>query len=115
MRRFSLICRASIAAAALMASAGSQAIYNANIQGVITSIRVYDDGRTLLRLHNQPTYHVACNANYFGIDASLSADVRAALLSRAMTAKNTNETVNIGYDNSGNCAGGYIRVHEIGW
>jgi hypothetical protein len=91
------------------------AYYNANIQGVITSVRVYDDGMVLVTLDNQPTSHPVCNPSYFATDATLDPDIRAMLLSRALVAKSSGETVQIGYDNAGNCANGYIRIHEIGW
>lgn len=90
------------------------AYYNANIQGVITSVRVYDSGSVLLTLNDQPTSHPVCNPSYFAIDSALAPDIRAALLSRALIAKSSGETVEIGYDNTGNCANGYIRLHEIG-
>jgi hypothetical protein len=93
----------------------AHATYNANTYGVITNVRVYDDGLVLLTLQNQSTItHPSCAPAYFAIDRTLDPNIRAMLLSRALVARSSGEVVNIGYDGVGSCANGYIRVHEIG-
>lgn len=110
-RNLAGVVTAMIAAAAPIAA---HATYNANINDVISNVRVYDDGLVLLRVQNQPTTHPACNPNYFAIDNTLDPDIRAMLLSRALIAKSSGEITNIGYDGLGSCARGYMRVHQIG-
>jgi hypothetical protein len=100
---------------AVLALVPASAEYNANIQGTLRDVLVYTDmDHILFRFVNQPTSHPACSPNYFAIDASVPAERRAALYARLMTAYSLNEVVNIGYDDSGNCANGYIRVHRVG-
>ena len=104
--------------AALLALAlptAADATYNANIYGVITRVRVYDVGLVLITLQNQPTSTGGgCSASYFAIDPALDPDIKAMMLSRALVARASVEVINIGYDNQGSCAAGYIRVHAIG-
>ena len=89
--------------------------YNANIQGVVTSVLVYTDNNLILvRLKNQPTTHPLCNPVYFAVGSDVDPKRIDRLLSRLLLAKTTGETVNIGYDNAGNCASGYIRLHRAG-
>ena len=105
------------AVAALIALAAPtvvHATYNANIAGVINNLRVYDDGLVLFTLTTQPTSHPACNANYFALEKTMDPNFKAMLLSRALVAKSSGETIKIGYDNAGSCANNYIRVHMIG-
>lgn len=99
---------------ALLVPSGVRAAYNSNIQGVIASVRVYDTGRVLIRLEIQPSAHPVCNPNYFAIPSTLDTEIRAMLLSRALVAKASGETINLGYDNLDECAHGYIRIHTIG-
>ena len=99
---------------ALAVPAVAHATYNANISGVIVSVVTYDDGLVLFTLQNQPTAHPGCNPNYFAIDPALNPDIKAMLLSRALVAKSSGETLFIGYDGQGSCVSGYIRVHRIG-
>ena len=106
---------AIVAAAAFLTSVAANGEYNANIQGKIDSVRVYDSGLVLIHLDVQPSSHPACNPAYFGIDSGLESSIRAQLLSRALVAKSSGETINIGYDNLANCANGWIRIYEIGW
>ena len=77
-------------------------------------VRVYDDGLVLIRLQSQPTAHPGCNPAYFAIDRTLDPDIKAMLLSRALIARSSGETINIGHDDQGACAHGYIPVHELG-
>ena len=106
---------AIVALTLLVVPMAAHAYYNANIQGKIDAIRVYDTGAVLLHLDVQPSTHPMCNPGYFAVDAALDASIRAELLSRALVAKSSGETINIGYDNQANCANGWIRIHEIGW
>lgn len=99
----------------LIISVETHAAYTSNIQGVISNVRVYDDGRVLVRLENQPTAHPVCNPEYFAIDSTMDPNIRAMLLSRVLVAKASNETVNIGYDGQGNCSHSFLRLHEVGW
>lgn len=99
----------------LVISVETRAAYTSNIQGVVSNVRVYDDGRVLIRLENQPAAHPVCRPDYFAIDSTLDPDIRAMLLSRVLVAKTSNETVNIGFDGQGDCAHSFLRVHEIGW
>lgn len=88
--------------------------YNSNIQGKITNIRIYNDGRMFIKLDNMPATHPVCNVSYFAIDPTLSSDIRAQMLSRLFIAKSSGETINIGYDYLDNCASGYIQAFEVG-
>jgi hypothetical protein len=108
------LVRGLLTLAALFTPGLAQAAYNANIGGKITNIRVYDTGVIFIRLDTQPSTHPQCATDYFAIDPALDPNIRALLLSRALTAKTTGETVNIGYDAQGNCAHSRMRIHEIG-
>ena len=99
----------------ILFSVEASATYNANMQGELAHVGTYADTDSIyITLKNQPSSHPACNPSYFVIDASVPLDRRKTMLSRLYLALASNETVNVGYDNAGNCADGYIRVHEIG-
>ena len=100
---------------ALAFSLASNAAYNSNVRGVLKSVGVYTDGDYIyIRLENQPTSHPVCQSTYFVISEEISTERRQMLLSRLLMAYATKENVNIGYDSQGNCAHGYIRLHEVG-
>jgi len=89
--------------------------YNANIKGVIDDDYVYTDGNHIyFRFVNQPTEHSVCKPNYFVLGADIPSDRLDRLLTRLLTAHTTKEEINIGYDNSVECARGYIKVHRVG-
>lgn len=93
----------------------TQADYNANMSGELAHVAVYTDGDYIyLTLKNQPKSHLGCDPSYFVIPESVPADRRKMLLSRLLSAYAMKETVNIGYDNKGDCVHGYIRVHRVG-
>ena len=98
----------------LVVPIAANAVYNDNITGIISHVRVYDTGLVLVRLQNQPTSHPACQPGYFAMDTALDPDIRAMMLSRALVARASGQPINIGYDNAGSCAQGYIRLHQIG-
>lgn len=91
------------------------AAYNANMQGEIQGVYVYTDADYIyIKLKNQPTSHPSCQPSFFVIPASVPYERRQMLLSRLLTAYASKETVNIGYDATGNCANSYIQVHRVG-
>ena len=93
----------------------SMATYNANMSGVLTDVITYTDADYIyLKLDNQPTSHPNCNPSFFVIATDVSLQMKQMLLSRLLTAYALNESVKIGFDNAGNCAHGYIRVHRVG-
>lgn len=96
-------------------SSPSSAKYNDNLQGTLTGVYVYTDGDYIyFTLNNQPTSHPKCKSNYFVIPSTVPQNRREMLLSRLLTAYSMKERVNIGYDNSVECANGYIKVHRVG-
>ncbi len=105
----------SIFAIGLLSPSSASAIYNANISGKVTAIWAYTEADHIyFKLDNQPTSHPVCNPNFFVIDAALPAPRMDRLFARALTAKTTGETINIGYDATTECQNGYIKVHRIG-
>ena len=109
------IALAFMGASALLASFSANAVYNANMTGVVIAVITYTDGDYIyFQLNNQPSTHPSCNPGYFVITADVPADRRKALLAQLMLAKTTGATTQIGYDNAGDCANGYIRVHRVG-
>jgi len=101
--------------ACLLAATASHAVYNANMAGELLGVQVYADGDYIyLRLKNQPTAHPGCNPTYFVIPETVPPERRRMMLVRLLVAHAMKEVVNIGFDNSGDCAHGYIRVHEAG-
>ena len=90
------------------------AVYNDNISGVLTDVLVYADGDFILfRLSNQPS-HPVCDPSFFAIDPNIPETRRNQLFARLLAAQASGEPVNIGYDNKGDCAVGYIRAHRVG-
>lgn len=96
--------------AAIAADGPAGAEYNSNISGVITNVLTYDDGHFLLTLSAMPAGPCA---NYFVVPGDIPVDGRQMLLSRALVAKASGESINIGYDNKA-CVNGWYRVHRIG-
>jgi len=93
----------------------AQAAYNANMQGVIAWVASYMDGDSIyFRLNNQPTSHPGCNPTYFVIPGDVLPNRRNQAFAQLLAAKQTGEPINIGYDDSADCAEGYIRVHRVG-
>ena len=85
------------------------------MRGLLTGVFVYTDGDYIyFTLSNQPKNHPKCKSNYFVIPSSVPQNRREMLLSRLLTAYAMKENVNIGYDNSVECADGYIKVHRVG-
>jgi hypothetical protein len=95
-------------------ASSSHAVYNANISGSVAHLTVYTDGDYIyLVLHNQPTSHPGCNPSNFVIPDTIPQNRRNQLYAQLVAAKLTGETVSIGYDNTGDCFHGYIRVHAV--
>jgi hypothetical protein len=89
--------------------------YNANLVGVVTEVSTYTDSNLILfRLSTQPASHPGCNKDYFALESAIPESRLGRLYARLLSAKATGETINIGYDNVGDCAHGYIRAHRIG-
>jgi hypothetical protein len=96
-------------------STSTFATYNANMSGVVTDVLTYTDADyVFFRLDNQPASHPACNPNFFVLSASLPAERRKQILVRLLVAKTSGESINVGYDNTGDCTDGYIHVHRVG-
>lgn len=92
----------------------ASAVYNNNISGQLDSVLSYAEHDViLLRLKNQPT-HPLCNSQYFAIPDTVPADRRKLMFARLSLAYAMKESVNIGYDSTGDCAHGYMRVHRVG-
>lgn len=105
----------AIGVSALVMSSSASADYNANMNGVVVTVITYAEGDQIyFQLNNQPGTHPSCNPTLFGIAADTTADRRKALLARLLVAKAEGTGINIGYDNVGACAHGYIRVHRVG-
>jgi hypothetical protein len=98
-----------------LTSLPSHAAYNANMFGTIQAVLTYPGSTSVLfRLNNQPSTHPACNPYYFSIGDEIDAESRSRAYARLMLAYAMGENVNIGYDNAGTCAGGWIRAYRIG-
>jgi hypothetical protein len=67
-----------------------------------------------VQLNTQPSTHPSCNPGYFVISGSVPAERRKAMFAQLMVAKVAGDPINLGYDNTGDCADGYIRVHRVG-
>ena len=99
----------------MVASLASNASYNANMSGSVAWVATYADTDSIyFALRNQPSSHPGCVPHYFVITGSVPADRRKAMLSNLLIARTTGEGINIGYDATGDCAEGYIRVHRVG-
>lgn len=103
-----------IAALAALVPASAFAVYNANGGYVLTGVLTYTDTDSIYITVSAPPAHNGCNNAFFVIPATTPVDRRKILLARLLLAKATNETINIGYDATGDCADGYIHVHRIG-
>lgn len=91
------------------------AVYNANISGQLAGFWSYTEHDAIyFYLKNQPTTHPTCNPSFFVVDATIPADRRKLIFARLALAYATQENLNIGYDNTSDCAQGYIRVHRVG-
>lgn len=91
------------------------AAYNANMRGQLEGFYIYADADYIyFRLKNQPSTHPSCDPTYFVIPDTVPADRRKMMVARLSLAYAMQEIVNIGYDSTGECAGGYIRAHRVG-
>lgn len=89
--------------------------YNANMVGTPSTVATYAEGDYIyFVLTNQPTSHPGCNPSHFVIADTVPLANRQMMLAQLLAAKLAKEAINIGYDNSGDCAHGYIRVHRVG-
>src|SRR5215813_8026061 len=108
MRRLLLV---SIFVMTLVRPDEAGAVYNANLSGQIQYYWSYaEDDAIFFVLRNQPTTHPTCSPSFFVIDGTITADRRKMMFARLSLAYALQENVNIGYDNAGNRAEGYIRV-----
>lgn len=98
----------------VLVSTLSHAGYDSNLDGVVKQLVTYTSGRVYVRLSTQPSEHPECSASYFSLDQTIPADVRAQILARLLSAKAMQENIRIGYDGTGNCSNGYIRIHRVG-
>ena len=104
-----------LAAATFFPMQPASAVYNANMTGIVTWVATYTEGDFIyFQLSNQPTTHPQCNPTYFVITEDVPQNRRNQLFAQLLTAKETREPINIGYDNAADCAHGYIRVHRVG-
>lgn len=94
--------------------AAAFATYNANGGFAITGILTYTETDAIYITVSSPPAHSGCNNSFFVIPSTTTTDRRKILMARLMLAKAANETINFGYDGTGDCADGYIRVHRIG-
>jgi hypothetical protein len=89
--------------------------YNNNYVGVIHGVYTYTDGDYIyIQLENQPQSHPGCKPNFFVIADDVPYERRQVLLSRLLLNYATGKPINLGYDDKGDCAHGYIRVHRVG-
>jgi|JRYD01.1.fsa_nt_gb hypothetical protein len=103
----------ALLASAIWSSAGAE--YNANLSGVVSSVVTYTDSdRIYFRLQNQPSSNGECNATYFAIADGTPQNRRNQAFAQLLASKLANEPVNIGYDNTGDCVHGFIRVYRVG-
>jgi hypothetical protein len=106
----------------LLFSSASHATYNTNLYGTVAALMTYASGGLLFALSNQPSTNGTCNAQLFELDPPnyAGSDVVndaafSRMYARLAQAYATGESVEIGYDNAGNCGGsGYIRVYRVG-
>ena len=99
---------------AALAPAAAFATYNANGAFVIAGILTYADSDSIYVVVTAPPAHSGCNNAHFVISGAIPADRRKAMLARLLLAKASGEVLNLGYDATGDCAEGYIRVHRVG-
>ena len=103
-----------IAVFAALVPAAAFAEYNANGSFAITGVLTYTETDSIYISVSAPPAHSGCNNSFFVIPATTPVERRKNLLARLLLAKVTNETINLGYDATGDCADGHIRVHRIG-
>jgi hypothetical protein len=102
-------------AAALASVERADAAYNANMVGVVAAYWSYTEHDAIyFVLRNQPSTHPACNPAYFVVPGTVPPDRRKMIFARLALAYAIGETVNVGYDGTGECASGYIQVHRVG-
>jgi hypothetical protein len=112
--RYSMLKKIYAVLMVALMSGTASAVYNANTYGVVVMVATYADTDSIyFNFASQPS-HPACNNSYFVIPESVTADRRKAMLARLLLAKEAAETVNVGYDSTGSCVDGYIRVHRVG-
>jgi hypothetical protein len=78
----------------------SNAVYNANMAGVVTVVAAYADADYLYStlINNQPTSHPVCNPTYFVIPQDIPENRRNQMYAQLLISKTTGEPVNIGFD-----------------
>jgi hypothetical protein len=103
-----------IATLAAFVPAAAFAVYNANGGFIITGVLTYTETDSIYIQVSAPPAHSGCSNTFFVIPSTTLVDRRKILLARLLLAKATNEALNIGYDATGDCADGYIRVHRLG-
>src|SRR5688572_14925546 len=114
-RRLAIAALVSCLLGTLLLPVAARAAYNANMSGIPTTVATYADGDYIyIALSNQPATHPRCNPSFFVITAAVPLANRQMMLAQLLAAKFAKEPVNIGYDSSGDCADGYIRVHRVG-
>jgi hypothetical protein len=101
-------------ALAALVPAAAFAVYNTNGGFLITGVLTYTDTDSIYIMVSTPPAHSGCSNAFFVIPSTTPVDRRKILIARLLLAKATNESVNIGYDGTGDCADGYIHVHRIG-
>ena len=103
-----------ISLALLLSANFCSAEYNDNKIRKITAVLTYTDSDSIyIQLENPPA-HSTCDNQFFVIPDSLPTERRQILLSRILLAYSTQEAVNIGFDNAGNCVSSYVRIHRVG-
>lgn len=99
---------------AALAPMAAHAVYNANGGFVIAAVLTYADTDSIYVQVTAPPAHSGCTNAYFVISGAIPAERRKAMLARLLLAKATEEVMNLGYDGTGDCAEGYIRIHRVG-
>lgn len=103
-----------VAVATALIPVVASATYNANALFAVTGVLTYTETDAIYIMVSAPPSHGGCNNSFFVIPETTPVERRKNLLARLLLAKATNESLNIGYDATGDCADGYIRVHRIG-
>jgi hypothetical protein len=107
--------RSLLAVCLVTICARADAVYDSNIQGVLSGVWNYEDRDSIyFHLNNQPASHPVCNPTYFVIPSSVPADRRYMMFTRLLLAYASGETINIGYAGTGVCAEGSIRAIRVG-
>lgn len=109
-----MIRKLLMAALAAMIPASAFAVYNTNGGFIVTAVATYTDTDSIYINVSSPPAHSACNNSYFVVSGSIPLERRKAILAQLLIARTTRETINFGYDATGDCAESYIRVHRIG-